>query len=72
MGQNKRIFRLMRMLVACSAVLLLSGCTILISNAANGLSDKAPEKPDEIVLWVSSILQLLRELGLMAPEESGS
>jgi len=39
MGQNKRIFRLMRMLVACSAVLLLSGCTILISNAASGLSD---------------------------------
>jgi len=39
MGQNKRIFRLMGMLVACSAVLLLSGCTILISNAASGLSD---------------------------------
>ena len=39
MGQNKRIFRLTKVLVACSAILLLSGCTILISNAASGLSD---------------------------------
>lgn len=39
MGQNRRIFRLTIVFICCSAVLSLSGCTLLISNAANGLSD---------------------------------
>ncbi len=39
MGQDTRILRLTAVLICCSASLLLSGCTILISNAANGLSD---------------------------------
>ena len=39
MGQDTRIFRLTAVLICFSASLSLSGCTILISNAANGLSD---------------------------------
>ena len=39
MGQAKRNFRLSMVLISCSAIMSLSGCTILISNAANGLSD---------------------------------
>jgi tetratricopeptide (TPR) repeat protein len=39
MGQDARILRSAAVLICCSASLLLSGCTILISNAASGLSD---------------------------------
>jgi len=39
MGQDTRILRLTAVLICCSASLLLSSCTILISNAASGLSD---------------------------------
>ncbi len=39
MGQIRRNFRIIKVLISCSAMFLLSACTILISNAANGLSD---------------------------------
>jgi hypothetical protein len=39
MGRDTRIFRLTAALTFCSAILSLSGCASLISNAASDLSD---------------------------------
>jgi hypothetical protein len=39
MGRDTRIFRLTAALIFCSAILSLSGCASLISNAASDLSD---------------------------------